>query len=93
MEGHTDSVTCLATDGEMIFSGGDDNTIRVWNSREWYHDGHKGKKKGEIKITHQDKLICPEIKEEIEEIEENGEIKEKKKITMIGHEECKYSEF
>ena len=54
MKGHDDSVTCLATDGEMVFSGGDDKTIRVWNSREWYHDGHKGKKKGEIRITRPD---------------------------------------
>lgn len=54
MKGHEDSVTALATDGEFVFSGGDDKTIRVWNSREWYYEEHKGKKKGEIKITRPD---------------------------------------
>lgn len=31
MEGHTDSVNCMAIDGEMLITGSDDRTIRLWN--------------------------------------------------------------
>ena len=31
LEGHDDSVTCMALDANFLFSGSDDTTIRVWN--------------------------------------------------------------
>ena len=31
LEGHDDSVTCMALDANFLFSGSDDKTIRVWN--------------------------------------------------------------
>lgn len=30
MSGHTDSVTCMAIDGNLLFTGSDDKTIRQW---------------------------------------------------------------
>ncbi len=30
--GHTDAVTCLALDSNLLFSGSDDCTIRVWDT-------------------------------------------------------------
>ena len=30
MHGHKDSVTCMAIDGNLLFTGSDDNTIRSW---------------------------------------------------------------
>lgn len=31
LQGHEDSVTCMALDANFLFSGSDDKTIRVWN--------------------------------------------------------------
>lgn len=31
MEGHTDSVTCMEIDENILFTGSDDGTIRQWN--------------------------------------------------------------
>ncbi len=31
LDGHDDSVTCMALDANFLFSGSDDKTIRVWN--------------------------------------------------------------
>lgn len=31
LEGHIDSITCLALDGKILFSGSHDKTIRLWN--------------------------------------------------------------
>jgi WD40 repeat protein len=31
MEGHDDSVTCMAIDGQILITGSDDKTIRLWN--------------------------------------------------------------
>jgi len=30
MEGHTDSVTCMVSDGNILITGSDDRTIRLW---------------------------------------------------------------
>jgi len=30
--GHKDSVTCLAIDARILFSGSDDHTIRMWDT-------------------------------------------------------------
>ena len=30
MEGHTDSVTCMVSDGNILITGSDDKTIRLW---------------------------------------------------------------
>ena len=30
MKGHTDSVTCMTKDDNILFTGGDDCTIRQW---------------------------------------------------------------
>ena len=30
MRGHSDSVTCMALDGNLLFTGSDDCTIRQW---------------------------------------------------------------
>lgn len=29
--GHKDSVTCMAMEGKLLFTGSDDNTIIIWN--------------------------------------------------------------
>lgn len=50
MQGHRFAVLCLATVGNLIFSGSEDTTIRVWRREEGscYHeclsvlDGHRG---------------------------------------------------
>ena len=55
MDGHDDSVTCIAADENILFTGGDDMCIYTWNSREWYAEHHQDKKKGEIKITRPDR--------------------------------------
>ena len=31
MEGHTDSITCMVLEGNLLFTGSDDGTIRSWN--------------------------------------------------------------
>jgi WD40 repeat protein len=31
MEGHTDSVTCMALDANILITGSDDHSIRLWN--------------------------------------------------------------
>ena len=31
MEGHDDSITCMAIDGQILITGSDDKTIRLWN--------------------------------------------------------------
>lgn len=31
MEGHEDSVTCMVIDGQILITGADDKTIRLWN--------------------------------------------------------------
>jgi division protein 1 len=31
MEGHEDSVTCMVIDGQILITGSDDETIRLWN--------------------------------------------------------------
>lgn len=31
MEGHDDSVTCMAVDGQILMTGSDDCTVRLWN--------------------------------------------------------------
>ena len=31
LEGHTDAVNCLIVVGDKVYSGGDDDTIRVWD--------------------------------------------------------------
>jgi WD40 repeat protein len=31
MEGHTDSITSMVLDGNILISGSDDKTIRIWN--------------------------------------------------------------
>ena len=36
LEGHKNSVTCFANDGNMLFSGSDDQTIIAWNTVEWH---------------------------------------------------------
>ncbi len=36
MQGHSDSVTCFAIDGNYLFSGSDDKTIRVWELNQCY---------------------------------------------------------
>ena len=30
MEGHTDSVTCMARDGNLLYTGSDDKSVRQW---------------------------------------------------------------
>eukprot|EP00743_Colponemidia_sp_Colp-15_P004981 GILK01005367.1.p1 GENE.GILK01005367.1~~GILK01005367.1.p1 ORF type:complete len:818 (+),score=111.10 GILK01005367.1:64-2517(+) len=37
LTGHEDSVTCLALDGNYLFSGSEDQTIRVWETANKYH--------------------------------------------------------
>eukprot|EP00933_Yihiella_yeosuensis_P030724 TRINITY_DN24316_c0_g1_i1.p1 TRINITY_DN24316_c0_g1~~TRINITY_DN24316_c0_g1_i1.p1 ORF type:complete len:783 (+),score=121.17 TRINITY_DN24316_c0_g1_i1:121-2349(+) len=36
MEGHEDAVTCFAIDGNFLYSGSVDNTIRIWESSKGY---------------------------------------------------------
>jgi WD40 repeat protein len=31
MQGHTDSVTCMALDANILITGSDDYSIRLWN--------------------------------------------------------------
>ena len=31
-KGHLDSINCLAMDGNILFSGSDDKTIRLWDT-------------------------------------------------------------
>lgn len=31
MAGHTDSITCMVLEGNILFTGSDDGTIRSWN--------------------------------------------------------------
>ena len=57
MDGHEDSVTCMALDGNVLITGSDDKNILTWNTREWFAEHHKEKKKNDIKI------IYPERKE------------------------------
>ena len=42
---HTDSVTCMAIDANMLFTGSDDFTIRIWEMTQRYCvgvlEGHK----------------------------------------------------
>ena len=37
--GHTDSVTCMATDGYTLFTGSDDCTIRQWELSRFFKAG------------------------------------------------------
>lgn len=40
MEGHTDSVTCMVLDENILITGSDDHTIRLWNLRNFSPTGN-----------------------------------------------------
>ena len=58
LAGHTDSVTCMTISGNLLFTGSDDCTIRLWNLQSKYtpaeplgrHD--EGKSLFEFELTH-----------------------------------------
>lgn len=37
MEGHEDSVTCMVIDGQILITGSDDTSIRLWNLQSFSH--------------------------------------------------------
>lgn len=50
MEGHTDSVTCMELDANILITGSDDHTIRLWNLGNFTPSGIVG--------THQHAVQC-----------------------------------
>ena len=44
MDGHEDSVTCMVIDGNILFTGSDDHTIRLWELNHFFEtiklEGH-----------------------------------------------------
>lgn len=42
MEGHTDSITAMVLDEFILITGSDDNTIRLWNMRNFTPSGVVG---------------------------------------------------
>lgn len=42
MEGHTDSITCMEIDENILFTGSDDGTIRQWNLNSFCPTGQIG---------------------------------------------------
>jgi WD40 repeat protein len=51
---HTDSVTCMAIEQNMLFTGSDDKTIVIWDLVNWYMvgklEGHQDSKRNIIFI-------------------------------------------
>lgn len=43
MTGHTDSVTCMTLDGNLLFTGSDDCTIRQWEMMQYTNSGIVGR--------------------------------------------------
>ena len=39
MVGHTDSVTCMVLEGNLLFTGSDDGTIMQWNMNGFFQVG------------------------------------------------------
>jgi WD40 repeat protein len=48
MVGHSDSVTCIAEEGNILLTGSDDMTIGIWNTKNWYYDHYSKDKKKEV---------------------------------------------
>jgi len=42
MEGHTDSITCMTMDENILITGSDDRTIRLWNLGNFSYSGIVG---------------------------------------------------
>ena len=42
MVGHTDSVTCMVLEGNLLFTGSDDGTIMQWNMNGFFQVGVVG---------------------------------------------------
>ena len=42
MEGHDDSITCMAIDGQFLITGSDDTSIRLWNLQSFSYAGELG---------------------------------------------------
>ena len=42
MVGHTDSVTCMVLEGNLLFTGSDDGTIMQWNMNGFFQVGIVG---------------------------------------------------
>jgi len=44
MDGHEDSVTCMVIDQNILITGSDDMTIRLWNLESFSYSGLVGTK-------------------------------------------------
>lgn len=44
MDGHEDSVTCMVIDENILITGSDDQTIRLWNLESFSYSGLVGNK-------------------------------------------------
>ena len=51
MVGHKDSVTCIAQEGNMLFTGSDDMTVGIWNTQSWYYDNYSQTKKKTVEAV------------------------------------------
>lgn len=79
LTGHTDSVTCMTLDGNMLFTGSDDSTIRSWNLTHTYESGIVGRHEDEpiqdltcldngllISCAYDGKVICWRYRSDVE---------------------------
>lgn len=54
MDGHEDSVTCMVIDQNILITGSDDMTIRLWNLESFSYSGLVGTKEQGHKEAIQD---------------------------------------
>ena len=57
MEGHEDSINCMEIDENILYTGSDDGTIRLWNLRNFEPSGHIGEPNKEDEAIHSQNAI------------------------------------